>query len=448
MCGINLLFGENSEIERMNQLLHRRGVRASVAELSEDLFLGHVRLPIQGLDKKYDHPLSFKSWVGAMVGEIFNYKDLTPHENTDLMTVLMNENQPEGYALFDGFWSIILFDTRHKVVHIITDHLAKKPLYYRLDRFAFSSEIKTLVELEETHWDHKYLSAVAKWGYCPEVLTPFKEIKKVPPGVIWTFDQQGKFLNYDDYLKIKPTLSSNPYKDIRTYLDRACKNRLVSDVPISLLMSGGVDSTIIYYLLKQYTDELTIFHIDNDEAEYLNYIDFRSTDKVIKLSINEDKPLLKHILYLNDGPVDLGSMVPQYLLSKAIKKQGFNVCLSGDGADELFGGYKRYNEYDAQYSDIFHELVYYHLPRLDKMMMANTIELRCPFLAPKVIKLAMALPYERRIAKNGLKAIFQDLVPKPILDRKKKPLRYRVDRRLDFIELYKKLYPEVKDERK
>ncbi len=143
--------------------------------------------------------------------------------------------------------------------------------------------------------------------------------------------------------------------------------------------------------------------------------------------------------------MDLGSVLPQYALSCAIKREGYNVVLSGDGADELFGGYGRARIYDSQYSDIFHELVYYHLPRLDKLMMANTIELRCPFLSRDVIQGALSVNYKQRTEKQFLKKIFQDIVPRPILERKKEPLKIadlrgkdKMNYRLDLINLFRK----------
>jgi asparagine synthase (glutamine-hydrolysing) len=106
-----------------------------------------------------------------------------------------------------------------------------------------------------------------------------------------------------------------------------------------------------------------------------------------------------------------------------LKEHGFNVVLTGDGADELFGGYRRIVQYDSQYSDIFGELVNYHLPRLDKTMMASTVELRSPFLAYFVIERALQLPYSKRLNKSELKLAFKDLVPEHILNRPKEPLK-------------------------
>lgn len=438
MCGINLCFGEE-DVKLMNSQIDHRGVRSNYQRLAGKLFLGHVRLPIQGLSKEYDHPRRYDDLLGAFVGEIYNYKDLDPEAETDLDVLLSYYYHlgEQAFNQFDGMWSAIIHNEYRTETHIFTDQLAKKPLYIREKPFAISSEIKALLPLGDNTFDDLYFSTVAKWGYCPGNLTPFKEIRKIPRGTHIVFCPITKrIVSQKRYIDFKPDSGLS----LRESLQSAVKNRTVSDVPISLLMSGGLDSTIIYYLLREFKKDITIFHVDNDEAKYLDYIDFRQTDKLIKINIDEEYDL-DHILSINEGPVDLGSLIPQTLLAKEISKHGFNVCLSGDGADELFGGYKRSKEYDSQYSDIYHELVHYHLPRLDKTMMAHTIELRCPFLSPEVISKALSLPYKDRINKHALKYDFRDLVPSEILKREKQPLRYRTEKlnRHRLIEEYKSL---------
>ena len=119
-------------------------------------------------------------------------------------------------------------------------------------------------------------------------------------------------------------------------------------------------------------------------------------------------------------PVQSWSFVGQWAISKACKQR---VLFTGVGADELFGGYKRINEFDSQGSDVFHELTYYHLPRLDRMSMAHTLELRSPFLGHEVVRFALGLPFELRKNKEILKRAYRGDIPDEIIDRKKEALK-------------------------
>jgi len=443
MCGINLCYGEENA-KKMNAAIGHRGIRSRVQNLFGDLYLGHVRLPIQGLNKSNDHPVAYKNYIGAFVGEIYNYKELCEGIYSSDLPVLLEEFSKYGeraFHAFDGSWAAIIYNDDAYEVEVFSDYLSKKPLYIRTDTFGISSEIKALLELGKVSFDKTYFAAVAKWGYCPEGLTPFNEIKKLPYGSRLVYSAN------DAYLKMaRQTEFLNPHPGrFLTRFTQSVKNRTVADVPISLLMSGGLDSTILYYVLKEISaDPLTIFHVENDEDHYLNFIDFRPQDKIIKVSIKDSEYVLNDVLWANDGPVDLGSMIPQYLLSREISKNNITVCLSGDGADELFGGYQRAREYDSQYSDIYHELIYYHLPRLDKMMFAHKVELRCPFLSKDIIEFAMSLPYEQRTQKEFLKQQFQSIIPKEIIDRPKKALRYKHSQewRLSLIRAYQQLIEE------
>ena len=111
-------------------------------------------------------------------------------------------------------------------------------------------------------------------------------------------------------------------------------------------------------------------------------------------------------------------------MARKLKELGFHNVLTGDGADEVFGGYRRAAEYDSQMSDVFCELPFYHLPKLDRTMMRSTVELRAPFLSPAVIVHGLATPYEMRNGeKKMLKETFKDIIPPKILNRKKEPLK-------------------------
>ncbi len=204
------------------------------------------------------------------------------------------------------------------------------------------------------------------------------------------------------------------------------KHRLVSkNYPISVLVSGGLDSAIIAGVLKELEAKVTWFSIENGESQYVDILSKHFQTPVNFLDYNMDPSKISEIyLDWNESPIDLGSVIPQYHLFEAVKKEsGYRIVLSGDGSDELFGGYSRIHEYDSQQSDIFDELTFYHLPRLDKMSMAHTLELRNPFLNLDIVRFAMNLPLEWRTDKKILKDTFGPLLPDEIVYRKKEPLK-------------------------
>jgi asparagine synthase (glutamine-hydrolysing) len=395
--------------------------------------MGHVRLPIQGPDKKHDQPLVQKPWYLAFAGEIFNYKSFNPKLecDTDLILKHLLSNDKAGVQSWDGFWSILLYNSNTHLLHIYLDHLAKKPLYYNTLTGDVSSEMKALCIGQTPEPNELYYSQVAKWGYVHSSQHTWdKNIIKLVPGSSCVIDTQtNSFIQFDLVWGLKP----NPKVDPVRALELSVKNRTISDVPFSLLLSGGLDSSMIYKILEKITHNFTIYHIDNNESEFLDDLKIPSDIIVKKLSVSSDKivgPIelverdLDRILYYNESPVDLGSMLPQYKLAEAIYKTDTHVTITGDGADELYGGYTRSEQYDSQASDIYDELVYYHLPRLDKLMMSKTIELRSPFLAPYMISHALTLPYSQRTRKNGLKEVARKLkVPESIIQRKKVALK-------------------------
>lgn len=431
MCGIAIAIGiDQREVARaMCSKMGHRGLRTGETHSYNNfIHICHTRLPIQGTSEEFDHPYITSSADGFLVGEIFNFKKLDPEAKTDLsvMVDFYNCHGPKAFEMFDGFWSAVIVDKQYGFLNIFLDDLGKKPLYMRTvgDCHYIASEIKALILpgiLPPLTFDEVYFGAVYKFGYCIENRTPFKEIAKIPANTRFRVSINPP-LKYD-YSRMHSSYKRSPLF-LRESLEEAVLNRLVSDVPISLLVSGGLDSSIIYKLVEKQTHDFTLFHVDNEEEEFLNFLNIPSDVKVKKLELPPQTEI-PEILFWNETPVDLGSVLPQYALAKAIKKEGLHVALSGDGADELFGGYRRAVEYDTQESDIYHELVFYHLPRLDKLMMSQTIELRSPFLSRKVLQCALGVPWEKRSTKEFLKETFSDIIPQEILVRRKVPLKIK-----------------------
>lgn len=406
-------------LRRGLKFMERRGLpgRQGVFHHKEGPSLGHVRLPIIDLTLDSDQPYHYKTAVYAFVGEIFNYQDLMPKaiSDTEMIGETLYNKGVNSFFDFDGFWSLVYVETDR--VYVVTDYLSQKPLYFHQQSLMVASEPGAILAALDRPLtkDKIYFSNVMKWGYDPGGRTPYQEITQLPMGHILTYWKNALNLTpYWDWDRI-------PHEaNLEGLLIEATRNRLVGDRPVGLLLSGGLDSTIIFKIITETLgNHVKVFHAENNESQFLEAALGGYPSQVLRPPpVTMEEAVIAHQV-----PVDLGSMVPQLALAKALHKENFYVAMAGDGADEAFGGYRRANEYDSQGSDLFVELPYYHLPRLDRLMMAETVELRSPYLAPKVIRHAMELPWHRRRMKDALKDQFRGLVPDLIIDRAKHPLK-------------------------
>lgn len=369
----------------------------------------HYSLPFVNLDPAVCvQPVNIEP-PALFVGEIFNYKDFG--YDTDIECAIeeywASDIPFERFHKFDGFWSFVTM--AHGEIIAATDYLAQKPVYYRTDIEALASEIDVLARLAPVTRDEVFMSNTLKWGYSPDPRTPWNEIKQVPPGHYY---HKGQVHKYWDWYQVA-------YTDLRTDLIRATELRLGGQREVSILLSGGLDSTIIHNIItKELGRTVTAIHVDNGEQDYAHLV---NPDAI---QVTLDNVTDREAVIVHQSPVDLGSVKPQIAMAKKLRELGFYAVLTGDGADELFGGYRRAKEYDSQMSDMFCELPYYHLPKIDRTMMRYTIETRSPFLAPAICRYAMNTPYVYRNGeKKELKQAFQDLVPQSILDRDKHPLK-------------------------
>ena len=395
--------------------IHYRGLpgfkgyaQADSVHMASGFQFAHYSLPFVNLDPvKAIQPRKYSGYPSLFVGEIFNYKELGFEDDIEASIETFRKEGPDGFHKFDGFWTFVTV-WRGSLIGI-TDHLGIKPLYYRTDVEVLASEPDVLKQFGTVTRNELFHSNTMKWGYDLTGGTPWNEIKQVPPGHYY---HEGQVHKYWDWSKVSCT-------DLRTDLIESVRYRLTGQRAVSILLSGGLDSTIIHNIITQELGHrVTAIHVDNGEQDYAHLANPDAIQVTLDNVTDEDA------VRIHQSPVDLGSTKPQIAMARKLKELGFHAVLTGDGADELFGGYRRAKEYDSQYSDVFCELPYYHLPKLDRTMMYSTIELRAPFLSPKVVAHALREPYDRRNGeKKVLKEVFKDLVPQPILDRDKHPLK-------------------------
>jgi asparagine synthase (glutamine-hydrolysing) len=441
MCGI-LISLSNSE-EKIMSIAHRGIEHLTIHH--HGVYLTHHRLPIQTLDgDNWQQPIEISDGVFLLFnGEIFNYDGKIYSSDTEYLVDLFRGWRGDNLQLFaanylphiltwDGFWSIAIYDSNSKDVIAFTDPLGKKQLY-KNDLGEVASEVKAL-KTSQSSIDNHFISTIRKFGYNRDLNTIYTNVKRLEPNAFhhWNLSSPTFLTSAPGYFNFTHPISELIGQDYDAHMDwlwvkmfESVKSRtLVTKYPTSILVSGGLDSSIIAAIMYHQKLDTQWFTIENGETEYVNLLSkqFDKSPVYLNYSMQDDHSYIYQ--KWNESPIDLGSVIPQYYLFDAIRQNSdFRVVISGDGSDELFGGYRRIKEYDSQSSDIFDELSYYHLPRLDRMSMAHTIELRNPFLHHDIIRFALTLPLEWRTDKKILKDTFGPILPSEIVNRQKEALK-------------------------
>lgn len=444
VCGVIAVVGRGSESSCRLGLgsMSHRGVRSSVVD-GPGWSLGHRRLPIVGVGAEHDQPVRRGRWVVGFVGEVLDFRERDPEYECDaeLVADLWAEHGPTCLSDRDGFWSVVACDERDGSVHAIVDYFSQKPMYVRDDGIrAVASEPNAVAGLGPAKLDQIYLSAVVKWGYCPETWrTPYEGVRRMGPGEYARIPREGP-IEWSVVDRLLPTPMTTEV--LKSEIESAVRRRVTSrDVPMGCLVSGGLDSAIAWTLASRYGD-VESFHVENGEVIEAEEVAGRRLTALPLGSVGS----IDALRYMQE-PVDLGSLVPQVALSRVMEGR-VTVALTGDGADELFGGYSRASRYDSQASDVWHELVAWHLPRLDRVMMRGRVEVRSPFLARGVASAALALPRDARIDKRVLRDLFRMDLPPGVVDRVKRPLRTpdvsrdREARSVELVDLFQSIHEE------
>jgi len=371
MCGISgFNFEDKDLIKKMCDSLETRGPDDAGYYTDKFVSLGHRRLSIIDLSKKGKQPIFNEDKTICVVfnGEIYNYLDIkdelekrghTFSTNTDTEVIVhaYEEYKEDCVKLFRGMFAFCLYDRNERKLFIARDRTGKKPLYYTDDaeRFIFASELKAILSDEEFKKEidleslHHYLT----YGYVPTPLTILKGIKKLPPGHYLIYkDNEINVQKYWDVIFNEIKSDENYYASrLFEILKDSVKARLVSDVPLGALLSGGIDSSVVVALMSKLTDDVKTFSIgfsekDFDELKYSKIVSdkFNTTHKEFNVNVNLIKDIPK-IVYQLDEPFVDPSALPTYYVCNLARKH-VKVVLSGDGGDELFAGYTRYYDWD------------------------------------------------------------------------------------------------------
>lgn len=372
MCGIIGSLTKDVTKEVLNAI-HHRGPDYQSRYKWQNVSLGHTRLSIVDLSEAGNQPMQTDCGRYTIVfnGEVYNHQELRKelnginfkgHSDTETILYYLREKGIKSVKKFNGIFAFGFLDKFENKLFIARDPFGVKPVYYyslENELISFSSEIRGLFALGASKdLDHSMLSSFLKLKYSPSPLTLYKNIKKVNPGSVIEVDTESKKIlsqfNFGKVSAINNNISTGEALEEYDYLLRkAVKRQLMSDVPISLLLSGGVDSALLAKIAKEESSrEIETYtagyaNTNNDVNELddaetsAKYIGLKNT----KVILNEQEFLkeLPKLIDFVEEPVGSQSIFPIHFLSKQINKDGFKVTLTGQGVDEPWGGYNRYN---------------------------------------------------------------------------------------------------------
>lgn len=384
LCGFINLDGQPADESvghRMMNLLWHRGpdgegslVRSlPIGSRHPSVFLGHRRLKIIDLSDAAQQPLPNETetlWV-IFNGEIYNYRELAhvlqqkghafrSRSDTETIVHAYEEFGDDFVRRLDGMFAFALWDERRGRIVLARDRSGKKPLFYVFDgsRLTFASEIKALLVCPwvERQVASERIPEYLVFGYVPTPATLYRGVYQVPPGSYLLVDGTGLSgphryweLKFSERSEERGSSIPQATRRVRELLTQAVARRMVSDVPLGALLSGGVDSSIVVGVMSQllgepvrtfsigFTDDLSY-----DERPYAAIAARCFKTKHTEFVVRSDAAsLMELLLWHHDQPYGDSSAVPTYLVSK-LARQHVTVALNGDGGDEVFAGYERF----------------------------------------------------------------------------------------------------------
>ncbi len=450
MCGIVCVFDLKTNAEelrpgvlRMSKKVRHRGPDWSGIYCGSKAVMAHERLSIVDPESG-GQPLYSKDGklILAVNGEIYNHRDIRKlyagkyefltGSDCEVILALYRDKKEKFLDDMNGIFGFALYDEENDAFLIARDHIGIIPLYHGWDEFGnyfVASELKALE------------------GQC-------KKIEEFPPAHYY-YSKDGEIKRWHtrewiDYNNVK----DNPARidDLKSALEAAVHRQLMSDVPYGVLLSGGLDSTITSALAKKYSGK-RIEENDQKDAWWPQLHSFaiglegspdlaaarKAADEIgtihheIHYTIQEGIDAIRDVIYHIEtyDVTTIRASTPMYLLARFIKSMGIKMVLSGEGADEIFGGYLYFHK--APNAEEFHKesvrkvgrLHLYDCLRANKTLAAWGVEGRVPFLDKEFLDVAMRFNPEEKMAKNGrmekwpLRKAFEKIIPESIAWRQK-----------------------------
>jgi len=515
MCGIAGILNTNHKgnlprnlerIEKMSELMKDRGPDASGKHLGDSFVLGHRRRMIIDLSDAARQPMTDKELGLTLVfnGAIYNYQELrndllakgyhfVSNSDTEVIVKAYHFWGPEFVKQLNGMFAICLVENDTGRAILVRDRLGIKPLYYATkgEEFAFASSLPALVKgfgLDTTINPLALQSYLTFHSVVPPPLTIFNEVKKLGPGSLIIVNAEGQIEEEKDWwhldFQAKPEKRNYGEEDwieeLDTALRKAVQRQLVADVPVGVLLSGGLDSSLITaYFAEEMDGSLQTFSIgfdaaggeSGDEFVYSDLIAevFQTDHHQLQISGKKTLDTVQQSVNAMSEPMDSHDNIGFYLISQEVARH-VKVVQSGQGADEVFAGYhwyppmqnssdsvatyagvffdRDYNEYLKTVQNGWHKndyarsyvkkhfstpgvesdveralrldttvmLVDDPVKRVDNQTMAWGLEARVPFLDHELVELAAQIPVGFKLAENG-KGILKKLARRYLPDQ-------------------------------
>ena len=354
-----------TQIKRMCDSIVHRGPDDEGIEISDNVALGMRRLAIIDLAGGKQPVFNEDRTIRTVFnGEIYNFRELrreleqcghtfTSSSDTEVLVHGYEEWGNDLPCHLNGMFAFAIHDMANHRLLLARDHLGIKPLFYYIDDkcLVWGSEIKAVLasRLIDRQLDHNALGEFISWEYIPGRETLFTSVKKLEPGFLIDIDLTSPDCKPREYWDIP--LTDQPYEHSATdwqalvtnKIHESVQSQLISDVPLGAFLSGGVDSSLVVSAMQM----ASTFSIGFDDPSYnelnyarrvANHLGVKHTFEVIEPQVAD---LFDHLMTFMDDPIGDFSIFPTFLVSRLARKH-VTVALSGDGGDELFGGYDTY----------------------------------------------------------------------------------------------------------
>ncbi len=376
MCGIAGIIGKNCGekdkiIKKMTDLMIHRGPDDKGFYCDSDVALGMRRLSIIDLEKGKQPIFSEDGNLLIILnGEIYNFKELRQSllakghkfktdSDTEVIIHLYEEEGENCLNKLRGMFAFCIYDIKKKILFLARDYFGIKPLYFlnKNNIFAFASEIKSLLfhPYYNLQVNNEAVYYFLSFQYVPTQETIFKDIFRLLPGTYLKIDIENKKIEEKKYWNFffeqrNSNNEENAKKELLNALEDSVRHHIISDVPVGAFLSGGIDSTAITALMKRslVSKQISTFTVGFKEINEFNEAEkaaeFLKTDHTeIKISSSEFFEKIPELVWHFDEPIADPSAIAIYFVAREARKK-VKVVLSGEGADELFGGYNIYLE--------------------------------------------------------------------------------------------------------